>query len=92
MKIAKFKSLGHGYETVHTKALDGCDGYVRISEYVDVEFPPLADAEMINNAIVALDRRREKIVDEFTDKLAEIDQQKSELLAITHQPPSEVAA
>lgn len=86
MKIAKFKSLDCGYETVHTNGLDGSDSYVRISEYVDVEFPPLPNDELIQGAVVALDRKREQVSEEFTRKLADIDRQKSELLAITHQP------
>lgn len=86
MKVAQFQSLDCGYKTVAGKELDGSDHYVRISEYVDVEFPQLSGDEHIQGAVATLDRRKAKVTEEFGRKLADIERQKSELLAITHQP------
>lgn len=87
MKIAQFKSLEHGFETVAGEELGGCsDSYVRMTEWAEVEFTPLSGDEHIQGAVAALDRQRERVTDEFSQKLADIDRRKSELLAITHQP------
>ncbi len=82
MKVAKFKSLEYGYESVSDEGLDHLPNYVRLSEYVDVEFPPLGRDEVIQKQVSALDAVRERIVEEFTGKLAEIDRRKQELLAL----------
>jgi hypothetical protein len=57
--------------------------YVRISDVIDVSFPPLTDDAVTAGAIRALDTRREQVVEKFTDELRQIDRQRSELLAIT---------
>lgn len=85
MRIAKYKCLEFGYETFSDGGLDDAGSYVRISEFVDVEFPPLTSDEQIQKHVSALDRTRESVVEEFSRKLAAIDRKKSELLAITHQ-------
>lgn len=86
MKVAEFQSIDCGYKTVATDSLDGSEHYIRISEYVDVEFPQLSGDEHIQGAVAALDRQRDRVVEELSRKLAEIDQRKKELLAITYQP------
>lgn len=85
MKVARYKSVEHGYENVNDGSLEGCASYVRISEFVDVEFPPLDNDEQIQKEVAALDHVRQKTVEEFSRKLAEIDQRKRNLLALTHQ-------
>lgn len=85
MKIAKYKDVEFGFEVVGNEFLDNVESYVRISEFVDVEFPPISSDELIQKHVSVLDKAREKVVTEFTRKLADIDRRKSELLSITHQ-------
>lgn len=60
--------------------------YVRVSEWVDLEFVELPKDQQTANAIFMLDRERESTVKEFTGKLRLIDERKAQLLAISHQP------
>ena len=70
-------------------ALDGdawtVEPYVRISEWVDVEFPALASEVIVPAQIAALDRRAEEVKAEFTAKLHEIAEARASLLALTHE-------
>lgn len=87
MKIAQFKSIEHGFETVAGEELGRrLDSYVRMSEWAEVNFKSLSGDEHIQGAIAALDRQKEKVTEEFSRKLADIDRRESEMLSITHQP------
>lgn len=86
MKIAKYKDVEFGIETVSSELLENCSSYVRVSGFIEAEFPPLSSDEQIQKHVAALDKTREQVVTEFTRKLADIDRRKSELLAITYKP------
>lgn len=86
MKIAQFKNIEHGFNSIQGEEFEEIRGYVRLSEYLDVEFSPISDDSQIQKHVAALDKVRQGVVYEFTRKLADIDRQKSELLAITHNP------
>ena len=72
-------------------ALDGdawtVEPYVRISEWVDVEFPALAPEVIVPAQIAALDRRAEEVKAEFAAKLREIAEARASLLALTQEVP-----
>ncbi len=61
------------------------DGYIRITEWVDVEFPDLPPDVTVPACIAALDRKAEEVKAEFTAKLREIADAKASLLALTHE-------
>jgi hypothetical protein len=63
-------------------------GYVRVSEVMVVEFAPLADGDVVAAQVAELRRHREKVVQEFSEKLAAIDGRVASLQAITHQVES----
>ena len=63
------------------------DGYMRITEWVDVEFPALAPEAIVPAQIAALDRQAEEVKAEFTAKLREIADARASLLALTHEVP-----
>jgi hypothetical protein len=86
MKIAKYKRLGeYGYETVSDEGLENCADYVRVSEFVDIEFPPLESNEVIQRQLNALDRAENEVRAKFQDMLNSIEQQRAELRAITYK-------
>lgn len=62
--------------------------YVRISEPTAVRFQPLQDDAVIRNAVSALDAAERNARLELERKLAEINEQRAQLLALTHQPES----
>lgn len=78
-KIALFRYLDQDYITTGTEDLEACsDTYLRISEFVEIDFPPLTSGR--EQVINVLEQRREKAEQEHARRLAEIDRQKSELL------------
>lgn len=64
------------------------DGYVRVSEVVTCEFPPLADEVVVAEELKNLEAARAEVVEKFSAQLSAIDRRKSELLAVTHQVPA----
>jgi len=58
---------------------------IRLSEYVDVEFPPRAAEEVVPEQIAAIDAQLAEVADKFGKALAELKARKAELLAITNQ-------
>ena len=94
-RIAMFQ---HGtdrtWRTVFERPFGALDGdawtvepYVRISEWVDVEFPALAPEVIVPAQIAALDRRAEEVKAEFAAKLREIAEARARLLALTQEVP-----
>lgn len=59
------------------------EGYVRISEWHNVEFKALPPAAMCAAEMAALNALRAKTVDEFTEKLSFIDGRIANLRALT---------
>ena len=88
MKIARYKRLSSlhigSWISILPADLD-LPGYIRISEIVDVEFPPRADDGAIIEESKKLDAAIEAIKVEATSRIGELQQRKSELLALTHE-------
>ncbi len=61
------------------------EGYTRITEWVDVEFPDLPPEIIVPAQIAELDRQAAKIKAEFTARLHEIAEARASLLALTHE-------
>lgn len=86
MKLAKFKRVGaFSYEMVGEPGMEADGDFTRCSEYVDVEFPPLAREEVVIGEINALDKQRDNVVAECNRALVKIADLKSKLLAIGHE-------
>lgn len=84
MKIAKFKSIEFGHHIFTDEGFEECDGYLRISEYIDVDFQPLENKEIIVKHVDALKDMKKKIQADTEVKLVEIDRKIGDLLALTH--------
>ena len=61
------------------------DGYTRITEWVDVEFPELAPEVLVPAKIADLDRKAEEIKAEFAAKLREIADARASLLTLMQE-------
>lgn len=90
MKLAVFKNIElgslHGWETVGTDNYEQVDRYIRVSEYVDVEFPPLKGEEVVQKQLTALDKAEGELRGRFQAALNQIEQQRQELRALTYRP------
>jgi hypothetical protein len=90
MRIAQFRGTGKYAITLIISREPGdeerpCEGYIRISEWIDVEFPPLAPKALVAAEISQLDAERQEVVTEFAQRLKDIDDRKQELMAITYE-------
>lgn len=85
MKVALYKDVQYGFETVSGPSLDNSQEYVRVSEFVNVEFPKLSDEETVRKQLAALDEMRGEVSRKFAAALKEIDQRKASLQALTYE-------
>jgi hypothetical protein len=86
-KLAIFKNIGESpFVCVSESMFDKIPGYVRLTEYVEVEFPPLQDHAVIAKHLEALDRAEAAVTKRYFETLADLKQQKEELRAITYNP------
>lgn len=91
MKIALYKvilSESCSYESIYDEmhAKFAINGATRISEWIDVEFPPRKPEEFIPEQIAVLDKAEQELRAKFQQKLMEIAEQRGKLLALTYQP------
>lgn len=88
MKIAKFHRIGSpDWFAVWEQRSDGSDpmpeSYVRVSEYLDIEFPPRPAEEIIPAQLAALDNAEAELRAKFGERLHEIAEQRARLKALT---------
>ena len=82
-KLAAFMSA-YGTTVVSIEWAEKDPKYTRISEYVEVEFPPLAKEEVLKNQIASIDKKIETVKQESIDLINQLNQKKQELLALEH--------
>lgn len=82
MKIALFKSIEHGYESYSDESMEKFDGYIRLSEYVDVNFVKLSNADITAKEISVIRAVKKKIQAETEVKLGELDRKIGDLLSL----------
>lgn len=63
------------------------EGYVRISEPLEIQFSAISNDEMIAKAVESLNEEERKVIDELNRKIAGIREKKSQLLALTYETP-----
>lgn len=85
MKIAQFKSLEHGYMSIQQEEFERINGYMRVSDYIEVEFPPRSDEEQIMEEVRKIDQVISDIQQNALAKIEEWKERRAELLALTHQ-------
>jgi hypothetical protein len=62
------------------------EGYVRVSEPIDLHFTAVSDDAVVQNAVASLDEAERKAIAELNAKIASIRSQKAQILALTYQP------
>ena len=95
MKIAIFKDTTCSFEystIVKESTLDAqgdyAPGYVRISEWIEVTFPPLPKEVVVQEHLKVLDTVEAELRDKFQEKLNQIDGERQKLLSLTHEVAS----
>lgn len=82
MKIAQYKNVAYDFECVSDDGLATCKDYVRLSEWVDVDFPPIPREETVKAELAILEEEANEIRAETQQRLNEIERRKQELLAL----------
>lgn len=85
MKLAQFKSTDSSHTAYWDESMEDASGYVRVSQYVDVEFPPLKSSDVISAQLAALSIARTEAADRFSRTLKEIDNRSAELQSNCHE-------
>jgi hypothetical protein len=85
MRLAKYKNLQLDIEVVSQEWPSCGPHYIRVSEYVEVDFPPLPAEAVTALEIHALDCKIQAIQDQAFFDIAQIKQRKQELLALRHE-------
>ena len=88
MKYAQFKDPHYGYISVIGREDDDLErpygDDVRISEWIEIDFPPLPQADVVQAQLAALDAQQRELVAEYLQKLQKIANARAKLLALTH--------
>lgn len=93
MKIAQFKT-GPGISSttiIDQRGGEGCIqycGWVRISEYVEVDFQPLPADVVVEGQLKQIDAAEQELREKFQQKLNELTEARAKLQALTHEKQS----
>lgn len=92
MKIAQFKTDPTGYTDIATESSgEACikySGWVRVSEYVEVEFTPLPASVVVEGQLKQIDAAEQELREKFQQKLNELAEARARLLSLTHEAQS----
>lgn len=87
-RLAEYpKSEGSVYEATKYKEED--PAWVRVSEIVEVDFPPRDQDEIIQESIIGIDNEIAKELRDHLVRVSDLKRTKSELLSLAYEPPSE---
>lgn len=78
MKIALFRDVQLGFETVAKIDLEKSDAYVRVSKVIDVDFPPLEE-DAAEKQLTALGRMRAEAERNNAKELKRLDERIAEI-------------
>ena len=86
MIITLYRSTRFNYEWAYLHDSPPSDtDMVKVSEPIDVQFVMLADKEIVGAQLQSIADAREEVVEKFSKALAELDNRKATLLAITQE-------
>lgn len=85
MKVAIYKAFGQEAPWEADEYRERSDAYVRLSEIAEVDFQLLPPEVTVPRELAALDRAEVELRDKFNEKLAELNMQRANLRALTHQ-------
>lgn len=85
-KLALFKWITLNIVTPCEEWAEADEDKIRLTEWVEVDFPELPPEDHVKKEIEALDIRIAEVRTAAEVKIAQIERRKSELLAITYKP------
>lgn len=89
MRVALWRNHKHGFESVNQerqeKYYSSMPEYVRVSEYIDIDFPMLKPEETVARELAALDAEERELRDALARQLVRLNDRRSQLRALTVQ-------
>ena len=89
MKYAQFRDPALGIVIIVDRADDDLDRPflhdIRISEWVEVTFPPRAHDEVVQEQLAALDAEQRELVAQHIAALQKLAEARAKLLSLTHE-------
>ena len=85
MKIAIFKNAEHGFDSCQDESFEDLDGYIRVTEYVEVKFVPLEHSVVAAKEVAILREVKKSLQVQTELKLGDIDRKIGELLALPQE-------
>lgn len=90
MKIAQFKTFGGGNHTTYADENTGeaCvtySGWVRLTEYTEVELTPLPTSTVVEGQLKQLDTVETELRTQFQLKLNELANERAKLKSLSHE-------
>lgn len=89
MRVAQFRTDASGYRNVSEESTgEACitySGWVRVSEYVEVTFPPLPPAVVVESQLKQIDAAEAELRLKFQEKLNQLADERAKLLSLTHE-------
>lgn len=95
MKIALFRYLSPSMSDMTAVREEGMERYsselIRVSEYVDIDFPPRTDPARISAEVAAIDQEIATVDARAVKEKTRLQQRKTEVLSLVFSPESEPA-
>lgn len=93
MKLAQFKTSAGGNHVMFCDDYMGplmvnLQGYVQLTEFVEIEFPPLPVETVVQGQLKQIDAAEQELGEKFQQKLNELAEARSKLLSLTHDTQS----
>lgn len=88
MKLAQFKTATDWityYDERQGALMVKEHGYTQLSEFVEVEFPPLPIDVVVSGQLKQLDVMEAELRSKFQEKLNELANERAKLLSLTHE-------
>ncbi len=83
MKVALFKNTRLGFQTLGDEAMARIDDYMRLTEYSDVQFIPIDNAEILAKEAALLVELKNKTLSDAKLKVRDFDEKINNLLALS---------
>lgn len=84
LTLAMFKNLKHNFLSASEKDLEGAPDWLRMTEFIECEFPDLPPSEVTQKQLKAIGDRQATEVHRHALAMADLDEERSKLLALTH--------
>lgn len=87
MKVAQYKSVEFGFVSIDEVEpyMEEHQGYVRVSEPVEVDFTPLPAGDVVPKQVKALEAAKQEAQEKYLKVIAGLDNKIANLMAIEEQ-------